>query len=47
MKKKYPNNKDYQGVDKAPGEEKGKGEKEEGLASSGCDFVSLQYFALA
>ena len=27
MKKKYPGNKDFQGVDKAPGEEKNKGEK--------------------
>jgi len=27
MEKKYPDNKDLQGVDKAPGEEKNKGEK--------------------
>jgi len=27
MKKKYPNNRDYQGVDKAPGEEIGKDKK--------------------
>lgn len=27
MKKTYPNNKDFEGVDKAPGEEKNKGEK--------------------
>jgi len=27
MKRNYPGNKDFEGVDKAPGEEKGKGEK--------------------
>jgi len=27
MKKDYPDNKDFEGVDKAPGEEEGKGEK--------------------